>query len=733
MVERIGGMRKRRDEGGFTLIELLVVIIILGVLSAVVVFAVRGTGDKGKVAAVKTDARTIRTAQGAFCAKTGTFGTTEQLLGEAPAPDGNTYKFLSEKPFYNNVVMVGGNQCGTDPLTSGYVLTSGPNNPSPGGGGPFIVGFGPGYNAPNILNPAVTTAGTIQPAAAPLFNGLTGLSSNATAVPELAESWKITNNGANYKFILRPGVTWSDGQPLLAEDVKFSYEAALLIWHARTSSSVKGALSPACIDPAPGTQQARRLACSGITANEADAAEAGKRTVTFNFARPYGPLLQQTTITDGAILPSHIWGGCASGVAYTAASTDLTCPRPKPPADQAWPAPGIPVGTGPFVVNAAESNPTTGLVFDRNPNYWRTGIPYFNKMRLAPQNTLAALQAGTIDYLPGLGTLAAANAAKADSGLTTDTGNLAPGGSSNCIRTVMFNLWTNGQTTTAIKAGTATPDAILGDPALGAVVAGETQPQPKGLLVRKAIAMALEREPGVNGANAGYASLADSLGAKMADSPTNSNMPVGYTPAPLPAYDKNKAEAYLDAAGFPRNPVVSGPRFNLGLTALAGGTSPDTTTTAIRDNLAAVGITIVANPPDTDSNLVDSPNNANNYFGSFNGIARDFDVLLVSSCQGTDPEMGTRRVYHSDAIIPAPFTNGSGYFRSDVDGWFNDARASLDTGVRNSFYKKINDQVAKDLPTLWLTETLSTRAWKATCSGFRPWTGAYAEFGSCLR
>lgn len=49
------GLRKRHGQGGFTLIELLVVIIILGVLSSVVVFAVGGIGDKGQAAAYATD------------------------------------------------------------------------------------------------------------------------------------------------------------------------------------------------------------------------------------------------------------------------------------------------------------------------------------------------------------------------------------------------------------------------------------------------------------------------------------------------------------------------------------------------------------------------------------------------------------------------------------------------------------------------------------------------------
>ena len=56
---------------GFTLIELLIVIVILGILAAVTVFAVRGITDKGTTSACSSDKATVATAAEAYFAQYG--------------------------------------------------------------------------------------------------------------------------------------------------------------------------------------------------------------------------------------------------------------------------------------------------------------------------------------------------------------------------------------------------------------------------------------------------------------------------------------------------------------------------------------------------------------------------------------------------------------------------------------------------------------------------------------
>src|SRR5690349_11707639 len=45
-----------------------------------------------------------------------------------------------------------------------------------------------------------------------------------TLAPSLAESWSASEDGLSYDFVLRDGIRFHNGDPVAAEDVKFSFE-----------------------------------------------------------------------------------------------------------------------------------------------------------------------------------------------------------------------------------------------------------------------------------------------------------------------------------------------------------------------------------------------------------------------------------------------------------------------------------------------------------------------------
>ena len=60
-----------------------------------------------------------------------------------------------------------------------------------------------------------------------LFDGLTAHDGDNNVVPGLAESWDYDAGVFSYTFHLRPGVTWHDGEPFTAADVKFTIQAIM--------------------------------------------------------------------------------------------------------------------------------------------------------------------------------------------------------------------------------------------------------------------------------------------------------------------------------------------------------------------------------------------------------------------------------------------------------------------------------------------------------------------------
>lgn len=509
--------------------------------------------------------------------------------------------------------------------TSGRVATVSPTAPPAGGatprrGGTVVVAV----NAdPGAMNPAITTAGGTHNVTDQLFNGLVGLDDNLNPVPELAASWEVLEGGKVYTFKLVPNVKWHDGVPFTSADVKFTFEQALLKFHARTKAALESALA-------------------GIETPD-------DGTVIFRFKQPYGSLLQRLDVVEAPIIAKHIYEG---------KEVD------KDPANLK------PIGTGPF--RFVEYVKGDHVTLERNPTYFRPDRPYFDKAiyRIIPNATTAtqALEQGEVDYL---GSVQGSDLERlrANKGLTLVQGFGGSGGSI-CQDVLIPNL---------TKAPFDRPE------------------------VRRAFYQAIDRQFLLDRVYFGQGGLSTG--------PISRQMAWAYTDK-VRAYpfDLAAANRALDVAGLPRG--ADGNRFAI---TFSHATSFAKLGEALRDQLKGAGIAVQLEALEVNA--------ANDKVF----VKKDFDLGVASYCNGSDPEIGVRRVYVSSNIGPILFSNGAGYRNPEVDRLFDAAAATADRDARAGLYAQMQQILTEDLPYFWLIDSQGYRAYRANYRGFRTSGGNILE------
>src|ERR1043166_7623860 len=110
--------------------------------------------------------------------------------------------------------------------TAGLCLALGAGGPARGGGPEGQITWGVHVTmAPTWFDPA-ETPGIITPYMVlyALHDGLAKPMPGQPLAPSLAESWSASEDALTYEFVLRPGVKFHNGDPVRAEDVKFSSE-----------------------------------------------------------------------------------------------------------------------------------------------------------------------------------------------------------------------------------------------------------------------------------------------------------------------------------------------------------------------------------------------------------------------------------------------------------------------------------------------------------------------------
>ncbi|MDR9392373.1 MAG: ABC transporter substrate-binding protein [Trueperaceae bacterium] len=258
----------------------------------------------------------------------------------------------------------------------------------PARGGTLVVAM---FDTVAHLNPAITTGGSVHAVADSIFDGLVRLDADGTPRPALAEAWEVLEDGRIYRFHLRDDVTWHDGEPFTARDVRVTFEEILLRFHTRT----RGGL--------------------GDLLEEIRTPDA--HTVEFVFDAPYAALLQRLDVSEAPILPAHLYEG----------RDPLTHEANR-----------APVGTGPFVFERFRRDDRIDLV--RNDAYFRDGLPYLDALTFRiipdPVTRMLALERGEVDHVLGF---PASEVARAGDDVVVRTVPHSAGGSF-CQFKLAFNL-----------------------------------------------------------------------------------------------------------------------------------------------------------------------------------------------------------------------------------------------------------------------------------------------------
>ena len=181
-----------------------------------------------------------------------------------------------------------------------------------------------------------------------------------SAQPALAESWDTSEDGLTWTYHLRPGLKWSDGQPLTSADVVYTFNRIINGKYEQTNYGNYVA------------------AITSVKATD-------DTTVVFTVKKPTPVMLHLYVY----ILPEHLW-------------KDIDQKEVRKFANE--PGPDGVVGSGPYIVT--EHQKGQFLRFKANPNYYG-GKPKVDEVVFRVfqnDDSLAqALKRGEIDFADDLG------------------------------------------------------------------------------------------------------------------------------------------------------------------------------------------------------------------------------------------------------------------------------------------------------------------------------------------
>jgi len=460
---------------------------------------------------------------------------------------------------------------------------------------------------PPNLAPYISTSAPIGQVTAKVYEGLLEYGFDLKPKPSLAESWEVAPDGKTVTFKLRKEVSFHDGKPFTSADVQFTIMEVLKKVHPRGISTFRD-----------------------VTAVETP--DDYTAILKLNNAAPY--MLAALSGYESPMLPKTI---CSQG--------DI----------KAHPNATNPIGTRPF--KFVEWRRGELIRLDKNPNYWRKGLPYLDRVVVRFINDeatrTAALEKGEA-HVAGFGAVPYSDAKK------------------------LAQLSSIEVTTKGYEMISPVVELLI-----------NTKKSPLDhQKVRQAIAYAIDRQFIIDNVWFGY--------GKAATGPISSNFaPSGIYTSSVTNYQTpdgtERANKLLDEAGFPRK--EGGVRFEIVHDITPYGPEWQRFGEVVQQQLAKIGIKATLRYEDVATWL--------------KRIYTDYDFFLTSNFLYNlpDPVIGVHRAIHGRLIKQGTvFVNGSQWSNPRADELMDKATIEPDPTKRAEYYQEVQKIAVDGSPIIWVFE-----------------------------
>lgn len=206
---------------------------------------------------------------------------------------------------------------------------------------------------PSSYNPDASLDDSTTMMSQNVFSGLLTMNNNEEIIPDLAESWDVSDDGRTYTFKLHKGVKWHDGEDFTSADVKFTYEK-IMESEGFLASALSAVDSMECPDD---------------------------NTFVIKIKEANAAFVSNLAWYGSAILPQHLYDTDEDWTKVEAATSK-------------------PIGTGPF--KFVESKDGSSITLEKNEDYFG-GEPKLDKVVYTiVQDSDTAYESfmnGEIDYL----------------------------------------------------------------------------------------------------------------------------------------------------------------------------------------------------------------------------------------------------------------------------------------------------------------------------------------------